>query len=322
MVLLIAYMNMACNHGTTPAPLRPKIENAPHLLAKRTQQNTSAQQKDTKPTTTSQQTLASKVSTTQATNIWSEDQDTIQLDKNEELTDLENFTSPGHGKDPTNTDNLQRIILYKEVPTKLENNHPDRDFKTDHPMAKEKKVTEEKAHLEPIQALGEVDQPYTASLEIAEKLANLADNTTSHTTIVQQTLEQIHTPPTQKKAGEKHPIKLKFLYGHQIPNNYNKAFKHFKTAAKHGDSMAQYNIGLMYLHGVGAPEKDAKKAMKWLKKAAQKKDIDAQYLIGWMYLHGHGVPQKDYKTASEWLSKAARNGHVLANEQLKSFKKP
>lgn len=84
--------------------------------------------------------------------------------------------------------------------------------------------------------------------------------------------------------------------------------------AEHGDANAQYNLGFMYLIGLGVPQ-DHEQALDWSTKAAEQGIADAQYLLGLMYTPGHGVPQND-KQAIYWYTKAAEQGHTDAQKNL------
>lgn len=112
------------------------------------------------------------------------------------------------------------------------------------------------------------------------------------------------------------------------------------SSACGGDEFAQYEIGLIYESGTGAPG-DLKQAAKWYKRAAARKsgtapiflapvgnqrtgwvmpiesgpasrgDADAQYRLGLLYLEGRGVEQSR-KRAKKWLKRAAKQGHQEA----------
>lgn len=49
--------------------------------------------------------------------------------------------------------------------------------------------------------------------------------------------------------------------------DFSKAFRYLKDAADHGIANAQFNLGVLYLDGTGAPQ-DTAEAMKWFKLAA------------------------------------------------------
>ena len=80
----------------------------------------------------------------------------------------------------------------------------------------------------------------------------------------------------------------------------------FLKAAKQGNAVAQYNLGVMYQQGKGVPKND-KTAGKWYTLAAEQGDADAQSNLGWMYYNGRGVLQ-DYVRAHMWFNIAASLG--------------
>jgi len=66
----------------------------------------------------------------------------------------------------------------------------------------------------------------------------------------------------------------------------------------------------MYEEGDGVWQ-DYTKAVKWYRMAAKQGDADAQVKLATRYSEGEGVPQ-DYGTAHMWLNIAAANGHFAA----------
>ena len=93
-------------------------------------------------------------------------------------------------------------------------------------------------------------------------------------------------------------------------NNMSLAFKEFMEAAKSGHSDSQYNIGLMYEHGIGVV-KDASKAVVWYAKAAEQGNSDAEFNLGVLHENGMGTPV-NYIKAREFYRKAASHGDALA----------
>jgi TPR repeat protein len=87
--------------------------------------------------------------------------------------------------------------------------------------------------------------------------------------------------------------------------------------AEEGDVDAQYNLGIIYYHGEGAP-RDFDQALAWFHKAAEQDDADAQYTLGFMYGRGEGV-EKDQNQSVAWFKKAAEQGHTGAQEILEKM---
>jgi len=87
--------------------------------------------------------------------------------------------------------------------------------------------------------------------------------------------------------------------------DYSKTFKEFKIAAKQGDVLGKYAMGVMFERGQGV-KKNYFQAVKLYKKAARAGITDAQYNLGLMYFDGRGVRQSNSK-AKEWFGKACDN---------------
>jgi hypothetical protein len=95
---------------------------------------------------------------------------------------------------------------------------------------------------------------------------------------------------------------------------YKAAYEVFSELAEQGDSRAQYNLGFMYLEGLGG-SKDSKEAFRWFRRAAEQKQGRAQHSLGLMYLQGDGV-RKDSKEAFKWFRLAAYQGYADAQFYL------
>jgi len=99
---------------------------------------------------------------------------------------------------------------------------------------------------------------------------------------------------------------------------YNKAYNIFRSIAEttHDKStpLAEYWLGMMYLHGQGV-KPDYSKASEWFMKAAKKNLPQAQYQLGTLYFNGKGVP-RDYERAYAWYRVAALHKHELSMKAL------
>ena len=84
--------------------------------------------------------------------------------------------------------------------------------------------------------------------------------------------------------------------------------------AEQGDAIAQYDLGVMYRKGKGAPKDDAE-ALEWLRKAAEQGYAKAENKLGYMYQYGHGVHEDDTE-AVKWYFKAAEQGNAYAQYNL------
>ena len=92
------------------------------------------------------------------------------------------------------------------------------------------------------------------------------------------------------------------------------ALREWKPLAEQGNSLAQYNVGLIYNNGNGIP-RDAITAAEWFRLAADQGDVRAQYMLGVMYARGDGV-SKDLKTSVKWFKTSAEQGFPLAQYNL------
>ncbi|QCE34635.1 sel1 repeat family protein [Acetobacteraceae bacterium] len=87
-----------------------------------------------------------------------------------------------------------------------------------------------------------------------------------------------------------------------------------KQKAEAGDAKAQFDLGLLYVEGIGMSHNEAK-AVEWWRKAADQGDRDAQYSLGILYYSGRGVKQ-DYTEAAKWFEKASQQGFKEAQHML------
>ena len=96
--------------------------------------------------------------------------------------------------------------------------------------------------------------------------------------------------------------------------NYAEAFKCFKRAAKKGNELAQYGIGLSHMEGRGVAQ-NYEEGLRWLGLAANNGLRKAQIRLAHIHLSGKGVP-RDYKDATYWFRKAADAGDFLSQNAL------
>jgi TPR repeat protein len=87
------------------------------------------------------------------------------------------------------------------------------------------------------------------------------------------------------------------------PANLPKAFLLFSVAAKDGDPLAAYYLGMMYKNGMAVP-RDTRAAARWLQYAAERDLPAAMFLLANLYLSGDGV-RRDEQLARKWIEKAA-----------------
>ena len=96
--------------------------------------------------------------------------------------------------------------------------------------------------------------------------------------------------------------------------DYAQAVKFMSVAARQGDAAAQYNLGIAYANGVGAP-RDYAQSIKWFRLAAEQGAPLAQFNLGVIYQRGLGVAQ-DYAEAAKWYRLAAEGGEARAQVEI------
>jgi TPR repeat protein len=88
--------------------------------------------------------------------------------------------------------------------------------------------------------------------------------------------------------------------------DYSAAAKEWRPLAEKGDAPSQFNLGLLYVDGLGVPQ-DYNQALTWFERSAQQDYEKAQLNLGAMYGGGRGV-KRDYIQAYKWLNVCAAKG--------------
>lgn len=101
---------------------------------------------------------------------------------------------------------------------------------------------------------------------------------------------------------------------HGLEKNITESNKWFLEAAKQGNAIAQFQIGLKYEIGRGV-KKSAKEAARWYMKSASKNNVDALYKLGCCYYYGDGV-RIDNHAAWRCFKKASELGDTWASYML------
>ena len=91
--------------------------------------------------------------------------------------------------------------------------------------------------------------------------------------------------------------------GWGVRQDYAKAVKLFRAAARWGNTAALTNLGVMYENGWGVT-KNHVEAVKWYRRAAEQGNVYAQSNLGLMYAKGWGV-SKNFFRAHMWFNLAA-----------------
>ena len=97
-----------------------------------------------------------------------------------------------------------------------------------------------------------------------------------------------------------------FLRGEGMEQSFEKALTWFKRGIENGDSLCQYELGLMYLEGLGV-RKDAVIAANYFKAAADQDFASAEIRLGQLLLD-----QGDLQAATRFFDMAIRHGHIEA----------
>lgn len=101
---------------------------------------------------------------------------------------------------------------------------------------------------------------------------------------------------------------------HGLEKNVAESSRWFMEAAKRGNDVAQFQMGLRYETGVGV-KKNAKEAAKWYMRAASKNNVAALYRLGCCYYYGDGVTI-DNHSAWRCFKKASELGDTWASYML------
>ena len=129
-----------------------------------------------------------------------------------------------------------------------------------------------------------------------------------------QSFQLIQSKANQGDAQAQFNLALLYYHGLGTPHDSKQAVYWYTKAAEQGHVNAQYSLGSLYHNGYGEEvPQDSKQAVYWLTKAAEKGYVHAQYSLGHMYEYGDEVPQ-DYKQAFFWYTKAAEKGYYFAKE--------
>ncbi len=92
--------------------------------------------------------------------------------------------------------------------------------------------------------------------------------------------------------------------------DYRLAFDSWSLGAYEDSTDAQYNLGVLYIEGLGV-ERNLEQARFWFLRAAEKLHVEALYNLGHLSLDGLGV-EKDIHKALDWWKQAAEGGYAPA----------
>lgn len=113
-------------------------------------------------------------------------------------------------------------------------------------------------------------------------------------------------------------LALMLYAGNGVKKNEAQAKNWFTRAAQKGIADAQYSLGLIY--ATNQHFKSDAKAVRWWKKAAAQKHMLAQHNLAVMYLKGLGMKgesvEKNRSEAVYWLEEEAKHGNSMAQFNL------
>ena len=127
--------------------------------------------------------------------------------------------------------------------------------------------------------------------------------------------------------SDQYKVARQFLYGSKTdPPDLNQAFILMQAEANNGNGLALYDLGRMYLLGLGCDKDESAASTFFLKAltAFEKMEKSAknadywQYRIGRLYSFGYGVDQ-NYATAATWFEKAVAANNPFAAYSLASL---
>lgn len=95
-------------------------------------------------------------------------------------------------------------------------------------------------------------------------------------------------------------------------------FARVSRAAALGSVEDMYELGNLYLFGIGAPKSESdpdERAAQFFFEAARRGHAGAQHALGLLYRTGKGV-QQDAAEAEKWFRRAAAQGHEPSQDFL------
>jgi TPR repeat protein len=107
-----------------------------------------------------------------------------------------------------------------------------------------------------------------------------------------------------------------YLNGLGVAKNCGEAVKWTRRAAGQGQAMAEVNLGDMFSNGE-CLRKDYAEALQWYQKAILHNDFDGAAALGDAYFYGKGVPI-DYAEAAQWYRSVANTNDAELDDVRQS----
>ena len=132
-----------------------------------------------------------------------------------------------------------------------------------------------------------------------------------------KTEQRIRMSAEQGDAAAQFNLGVMYFNGRGAPQNDTEAVRWYRMAAEQGNGDGQVNLGLMYAYGRSVPQNDTE-AVRWFRMAAEQGSVNAQRNLGLRYFNGEGIP-KDYVQAYAWFNIAAAQGNEKAKINLETI---
>jgi TPR repeat protein len=114
-------------------------------------------------------------------------------------------------------------------------------------------------------------------------------------------------------------LAMMYYNGEHVKQSDKNALTWLTLSAQAGYAMAQVRLGSFYREGYALVKQDYKKALSWYYEAAKQKYPPGEYYVGYCYYYGYGV-EEDHKKAAYWMFLAKENGYEHAETFMKRKK--
>ncbi|SRR5579871_356070 len=91
--------------------------------------------------------------------------------------------------------------------------------------------------------------------------------------------------------------------------DYEKAYKEWRASADAGFADAQFDLGVLYAHGLGVKQ-DLGEAERWYRRSAEQGYPDAEFALGEMYARGWSAGARDQAAAQRWMNLESSEGYM------------
>lgn len=125
-----------------------------------------------------------------------------------------------------------------------------------------------------------------------------------------RTLEELDRAAKSGDHLAQFTLGMRLLMGWEVLKDDQEAVNWFRKSAEQGNSAAQERLGSAYALGQGVAENHSE-AAKWYRLSAEQGNATAQDFLGDYYRGGDGVPQ-DFTEAAKWYRLAAEQGNAPA----------